>query len=135
MKKFKSILTIVMVVCMLFSSTSTVAFAEEPSMNVDVDAIIGDLGIDFGSVEQELNALTAEVKSYVDGLVNMIMEDETYRNIATAIIAILAVLLFPVIIALIFIAYVGIAMMVICAGALTAVVELLMGIVSKFIVL
>lgn len=135
MKNIKSILMMVMIVCMMLSATSVVAFAEESAEGMNIEAILGELGVDFSSIEQELAALTAEAKGYIDGIVNMIMEDETYRSIATAVLAILAVLLFPVIIALIFIAYVTIAMMIIFAGALTAVVELLVGIVSQFIVL
>ena len=58
---------------------------------------------------------------------NFIASNETYKNIATAFVAILAILLIPVLIALAIIAYVAMAVTIWVVGALMSMIEAIIG--------
>ena len=61
------------------------------------------------------------------------MNDETYSNVFTAILAVLALLAIPIIIGAVVVVYVAIGAMIIFAGALTAIVELFLGMLPAFV--
>ncbi len=65
-----------------------------------------------------------------------ITSNETYKNIATAILAVLAILIVPFLVALLVIAYVAMAAIITIAGALTSLAESIITVVvgAMFIV-
>ena len=84
------------------------------------------------TASQELFALVDELKEEIFGLVkdiwNFICSNETYKNIATAVVAVVAILLIPIIIALAVIAYIAMAVTIWVAGALMSLIEAIIAI-------
>ena len=110
--------------------------AETSTPTLEIDAIEQLLGVDLGFVD-EIQAKLTELKTtlfgYVDKVVNFIKSNETYKNIAKAILAVIAILLFPVFIGLIVVVYVTIGGMILFAGALVGIVEIIMSIAASMI--
>ncbi len=90
--------------------------------------------------EEELNGLFAEMGAIlvdikddfvevVNGIINFIASNETYKSIAGIVLAILGVLFIPILVAVLVIAYIAIAAIVIVATALVSFLELLIGII------
>ncbi len=111
--------------------TTTEGDSEENTENGDESDTTGD----FLSQYLPIDALT-ELKDalfgFVEQMFNFIANNETYSSIATAALAVLAVLAIPVVFAGIVIVYAAIGGMVIIAGALTAVVEVFFEMVPSF---
>lgn len=140
MKRFTSILMILMIMLTFMSTASLAAYAEDgaetSTPTLEIDAIEQLLGVDLGFVD-EIQAKLTELKTtlfgYVDRVVNFIKSNETYKNIAKAILAVIAILLFPVFIGLIVVVYVTIGGMILFAGALVGIVEIIMSIAASMI--
>lgn len=140
MKRFTSILMILMIMLTFMSTASLAAYAEDGAETstpaLEIDAIEQLLGVDLGFVD-EIQAKLTELKTtlfgYVDKVVNFIKSNETYKNIAKAILAVIAILLFPVFIGLIVVVYVTIGGMILFAGALVGIVEIIMSIAASMI--
>lgn len=140
MKRFTSILMILMIMLTFMSTVSLAAYAEDgaetSTPTLEIDTIEQLLGVDLGFVD-EIQAKLTELKTtlfgYVDRVVNFIKSNETYKNIAKAILAVIAILLFPVFIGLIVVVYVTIGGMILFAGALVGIVEIIMSIAASMI--
>ena len=124
MKHLVYIFMIVVLVCTVFTLTSVSVFAEgeAPAQGQSVD-----------SLKQDLGELKDELVRAVKNLWDFIMDNETYKNVFKAIVAIIAFLLLPLIVAVLFVAYLAIAGMTIVAAALTSVIEMIIRIVAKFL--
>lgn len=146
MKRFASFVLIFIFVASLFVATSMTIFAEDTVENIpapeeqtdltwnNLSAAIKNIDVtDMNSIKAAYNTLKGVLKSYYHKLVTFIKSNETYSDIATAILGILAFITFPIIIGLIVIAYITIGAMILFAGALTAVVELVLGVVSTLV--
>ena len=140
MKRFTSILMILMIMLTFMSTASLAVYAEDGAENstptLEIDAIEQLLGVDLSFVDEiqaKLTELKATLFGYVDKVVNFIKSNETYKNIAKAILAVIAVLLFPVFIGLIVVVYVTIGGMILFAGALVGIVEIIMSIAASMI--
>lgn len=89
--------------------------------------------LDLSDIKGTLSSLKDKLFGFVKDIIAKIMSNETYKNVATAIGAVLAFIFLPIIIGLIIVAYVAIGAMVLVAGALVAVVEIFVSIFSGFI--
>lgn len=131
---------ILMIMLTFMSTASLVAYAEDgaetSTPTLEIDTIEQLLGVDLSFVD-EIQAKLTELKTtlfgYVDKVVNFIKSNETYKNIAKAILAVIAILLFPVFIGLIVVVYVTIGGMILFAGALVGIVEIIMSIAASMI--
>ncbi len=140
MKRFTSILMIFILMLTFMSTTSVVAYAEDggaaSTPELDISAIEQLLGVDLAFVD-EIKAKLTELKDtlfgYVYKVIDFIKSNETYTNIAKVILAIIAILLFPVFIGLIVVVYVTIGAMILFAGALVGIVEIIMAIAASMI--
>lgn len=140
MKRFTSILMIFVLMLTFMSTASVVAYAEDgqtdSSSGFELSMIEQLLGVDLTFVD-EIKAKLTELKDtlfgYVHKVVDFIKSNETYTNIAKAILAVFAILLFPVFIGLIVVVYVTIAAMILFAGALVGIVEIIMVIAASMI--
>ena len=81
----------------------------------------------------DLTRLKDALWGFVVDVWDFILNDETYTNILTAILAVLALLVIPFIIGAVVVVYVAIGAMVIFAGALTAIIEMIIGMIPAFI--
>ncbi len=144
MKRITSFILVIMMISSLFVGTSITAFAEgeqAPSNEVQSRLTFDDLwkaiaGIklnDMNTIKAAYDTLVGVLKGYFDHYVAIIKGNPTYTKIAKIVITILGIILFPIVIALILIAYITIGAMILFAGALTAVVELVLGIVSTLV--
>ncbi len=140
MKRFTSILMIFILMLTFMSTTSVVAYAEDggagSTPELDVSAIEQLFGVDLAFVD-EIKAKLTELKDtlfgYVYRVIDFIKSNETYTNIARVILAIIAILLFPIFIGLIIVVYVTIGAMILFAGALVGIVEIIMAIAASMI--
>lgn len=132
MKKIFSILLVMTFVFSAFAVCPVFAAGEAesatPSLGLDLN-----LDIDLSDIKGTLSSLKDKLFGFVKDIIAKIMSNETYKNIATAIGAVLAFIFLPIIIGLIIVAYVAIGAMVLVAGALVAVVEIFVSIFSGFI--
>lgn len=80
---------------------------------------------------EALGRLKDALFSFVERLWDFIMSDETYSNVATAVLAVLGILAIPVVVGVVVVIYGIIGGMIIVAGALTAVVELFLGMIGN----
>ena len=132
----------ILMIMLTFMSTASLAVyaedgAEASTPTLEIDAIEQLLGVDLSFVDEiqaKLGELKATLFGYVDKVVNFIKSNETYKNIAKAILAVIAVLLFPVFIGLIVVVYVTIGGMILFAGALVGIVEIIMSIAASMII-
>lgn len=130
MKRTVSIILIVMMVCSMFAMMSVGAFAEGTGETATEQAS-GALAQALEKVKsfipmEMLNEFKNEIISYVKELWAFIQSDETYKNIATAILAILAILFIPIIIAVVVIIYTIAALVAAISSALVAIIQLIL---------
>ena len=124
MKKFLSFLLVMTFVFSAFAACPVFAAGEAESASPSLD---------LGDIKGTLSSLKDKLFGFVKDIIAKIMSNETYKNVATAIGAVLAFIFLPIIIGLIIVAYVAIGAMVLVAGALVAVVEIFVSIFSGFI--
>ncbi len=124
MKKMFSILLIMTFIFSTFAVCPVLAAGEAESASPSLD---------LSDIKGTLASLKDKLFGFVKDIIAGIMSNETYKNIATAIGAVLAFIFLPIIIGLIIVAYVAIGAMVLVAGALVAVVEIFVSIFSGFI--
>ncbi len=124
MKKFLSFLLVMTFVFSAFAACPVFAAGEAESASPSLD---------LSDIKGTLSSLKDKLFGFVKDIIAKIMSNETYKNIATAIGAVLAFIFLPIIIGLIIVAYVAIGAMVLVAGALVAVVEIFVSIFSGFI--
>lgn len=114
---------IAVLVCTVFTLTSMTVFAAEGAPETEAAE---------PSVKEQLVGLKDELVGAIKDLWSFIMDNKTYKNIFTAIVAIIAFLLLPIIIGVFFVAYLIIAAMTIVAAALSSAIQMIIGIVAKF---
>lgn len=86
-------------------------------------------------VEATINDVKDKLFGVVDEIWNFIASNETYKNIATAICAVVAFICIPIVIGAVVLAYIAIGAIVVVAGALTTVIELILGMLLGFTML
>ena len=144
MKRFASFVLMFIMVASLCVGMSITVFATEeqaPESGEQVKLTWDDLGVainnidltNMDSIKAAYNTLTAVLKGYYNDVVTLIKSNKTYSEIATAVLGILAFIAFPIIVGLIVVVYVAIGAMILFAGALTAIVELVLGMVSTIV--
>lgn len=144
MKRFISILFVFIFIISAFSVTGVTAFAAEE----------GEMGEFIGSVQEntsvymekltglleslksyvpmeKIEALKAELTTWVKAIWGFISSNQTYKNIFTAIAAIIVFLLLPIVIGLILVAYAIMAGMIMFGGALVAVAQVFIEMLIK----
>ncbi len=142
MKRLVYVFMIIALLCTVMTITSISVFAEDVSDEVVEGA--GDVTTDKPAdapvedkkeptIQEQLAGLKDKLFGYVKRVWKFIMNDETYKNIFTAVVAVLAFLMLPVIVALVVIAYVSLAAITMVSAALISVIEILMTIVAKFV--
>ena len=94
------------------------------------DNLLGALG-EF-KLGTSLDELKGTLFGFVEKMWSFITSNETYKNIATALVAILAFLVIPVVLGLVVVAYVAGAMVVVVSSALMTVVEVLIKTLMDF---
>ena len=102
----------------------------EPSED-ETDPIVGffESFLPIDALENLKNALFG----FVGQLWAFIQNDETYSNIATAILAILALIAIPIIIGVVVVIYAIIGAMIIFAGALKSVIEMILSMLPSIV--
>ena len=137
MKKFLSVLFIFIFVFSAFSAMSLSVFAEDDFMG----SIQEGTSVNMGNLTELLKSLEAyvpmekiaEVKNELTTTVKavwmFIQSKETYKNIFTAIVAVLAFLFLPILIGLVIVVYAIMAGMIMMGGALVEVVKILLQII------
>ena len=144
MKRFASLILIFILVLSMFVGTAVTVFATDeqaPHPELETKMTWDDFVLaidninytDLSTVTNVYNVFIAMLKGYYNDLVTFIESNETYSDIATAILGILAFITFPIVVGIIIVIYIAIGAMILFAGALTAVVELVLGIVSSFV--
>ena len=131
MKRFVSILFIFIFVFSAFSAMSISAFAEDDFAGSVQDGAaenIGKLTELLKSLEEyvpteELEKIKSELTTTVKAVWLFIQSDETYKNIFTAIVGVLAFLFLPILIGLVIVVYAIMAGMIMMGGALVEVVK------------
>ncbi len=85
------------------------------------------------SASEELMGLVGKLKDEIFGLIedvfNFITSNETYKNIATAIIGVLAILIVPFLVAVLVVVFVAMAAVITISSALISLVEAITGLV------
>ena len=156
MKRLISALLILMLVLSMFTISSMLVFAEgEGEGSTENEETLpegGDTGSDSeaedkeekdpGFLEseemQELTGLVGEIKTILGEVKNefvgvfnevkaFIASNETYKNIFTAILACLAIVFLPFLVAIMVLGYIAIAVIVLISSALMSVVEFVVG--------
>lgn len=94
----------------------------EPGSEEELNGLLAEMGAILGDIKDDF----VEV---VNGIINFIASNETYKSIAGIVLAILGVLFIPILVAVLVIAYIAIAAIVIVATALVSFLELLIGII------
>ncbi len=154
MKNVTSIILILVLICTLVSLMSVPAFAEEGAATPGEESTeVTPPAQDESAAEEGgfIDGLLEKVKGFVtaeklaslkeqlfalpEKLVSFVKNAATYENIATLIVAIAAIITIPIIFGLVIVAYITIGAMILFAGALTAVVEIILTILTGLIVL
>ncbi len=125
MKRFTSILMIFILMLTVMSTTSVMASAADGNVEVQSDA-----GDDMGTL---LTELKVAVKELALEIINFIKSEETYKNIATAILAVLAILFLPLILGVVVIVFVAIVAMESFVGAMVKIVEIILTLIPSLI--
>lgn len=144
MKRFISILLIALIACSALSVMTISAFAEEAGNNVVDDALANT-----GKVTDTLKGVLEKVKAYVPmdelmkfkdeatafvkALIVFVKSEETYKNIATAILGVLAFIFIPIIIGIVVAAYIAAALMTVCASVIVKIAEVVLGLIIGMI--
>ena len=127
MKKLGYIFLIAVIIVSLFATMAISSYAEEDVATGD-EVQEGEL-----STKEELLALKEELFGVVKELWAFIQNDDTYRNVFTAILAVLAFLILPVVIALVVTVYISMGAVIIVAGALTDAMALFISLVARYL--
>lgn len=141
MKRFVSILFIFIFVFSAFSAMSISAFAEDDFAGSVQDGAaenIGKLTELLKSLEEyvpteELEKIKSELTTTVKAVWLFIQSDETYKNIFTAIVGVLAFLFLPILIGLVIVVYAIMAGMIMMGGALVEVVKVFLEILISML--
>ncbi len=144
MKRFISILLIALIACSAFSVMAISAFAEETG-----NKVVDDTLANTGKVTDTLNGVFEKVKAYVPmdelmkfkneatvfvkALILFVKSEETYKNIATAILGVLAFIFIPIIIGIVVAAYIAATLMTVCASVIVKIAEIVLGIIIGMI--
>lgn len=134
MKRFISIVLIMTLFVSIFAVSSIQSFAAESGENTKIEEKTSAIRSFLKDVPlgDKLLSLLDTVLGYCKQLVRFIRSNETYKNIATAVLAVLAFLAIPILLGVLVVVYAAIGAMVVFAGALTAVAEIFLGMVPKF---
>ena len=97
---------------------------EETPEEDDNSNPINDFLAEYLPVEA-LGDLKDTLFGFIDDVWDFIMSEESYQNLATGALAVLALFMIPILIGLVVVVYVAIGAMIIFASALTAVLELI----------
>ena len=125
MKRFTSILMIFILMLTVMSTTSVMVSAADGNVEVQSDA-----GDDMGSL---LTELKVAVKELAWEIINFIKSEETYKNIATAILAVLAILFLPLILGVVVMVFVAIVAMESFVGAMVKIAEIILSVIPSLI--
>ena len=97
---------------------------EETPEDDDNSNPINDFLAEYLPVEA-LGDLKDTLFGFIDDVWDFIMSEESYQNLATGALAVLALFMIPILIGLVVVVYAAIGAMIIFASALTAVLELI----------
>ena len=106
------------------SSTEEAPSDEAPDVD-ELSGLFGDLG-------KALTDLKDEFVGIVQTWIDFIKSDETYTNIATIILAALAVIFIPILVALLVVVYIIAAIVITVASALGGLVDITTNLVARF---
>lgn len=118
MKRFIFILLILITLCSVFTFS---IFAEGETSDYDTGVQAG------ANAAQALNEAKEELWGFLEQTWNFIMSDETYKNIATAILGILAIIFIPIIAGVIVFVYMILAVVALILDLYIWAFELLFG--------
>ena len=118
MKRFIFILLILITLCSVFTVS---IFAEGETSDYDTGVQAG------ANAAQALNEAKEELWGFLEQTWNFIMSDETYKNIATAILGILAIIFIPIIAGVIVFVYMILAVVALILDLYIWAFELLFG--------
>lgn len=96
--------------------------APEPGSEEELNGLFAEMGAILGDIKDDF----VEV---VNGIIDFIASNETYKSIAGIVLAVLGVLFIPILVAVLVIAYVAIAAIVVVATALMSLLELIIAII------
>ena len=147
MKRFVSVIFIMLLTLSLLTTLGMSAFAAETpdgagELTDNVTTGVGQFTkVLEGLLEQakgflpmeKLEAVKNEMVITVKAIWVFIQNDETYKNVFTAIAAILAFIFIPIIIGVLVVAYLIIAIMIVFAGVLVKIVEVILSILVGFL--
>ncbi|MBQ9978928.1 MAG: hypothetical protein IJP20_03965 [Clostridia bacterium] len=144
MKRFVSILFVFIFIISAFSVTGVTAFAaEEGGMGEFIGSVQENTSVYMekltGLLEslksyvpmEKIEALKSELTAWVKAIWGFISSNQTYKNIFTAIAAIIVFLLLPIVIGLIVVAYAIMAGMIMFGGALVSVAQVFIEMLIK----
>ncbi len=94
-------------------------FLESEEMQ-ELTGLVGEIKTILGEVKNEFVGVFNEVKAFIES-------NETYKNIFTAILACLAIVFLPFLVAIMVLGYIAIAVIVLISSALMSVVEFVVG--------
>ena len=130
MKRFVSLLLIIMMISsvMALASVSVLAAGGSATDSIPGDSQLqGLLAKVKGYVPLEkLEELKNELTLYVKALILFIKSEETYKNIATTVLAILAFLFIPIIIGVIVVVYLAAALMAAVSTVVIGIVQVIL---------
>lgn len=140
MKRFASFILIFVLVCAMFGTVSASVFAEEATPETAVAEGSGLIDTLLAKVRGFVTAeKLAELKTLLFSLptkmLNFIKSAFTLESLPMLLAGVAAVIFVPIVFGLMVIAFVTIGAMIVFAGALTAIVEVLLTILSGFIAL
>ena len=95
----------------------------EPTDEEEIKGLFAELGTVLGEVKDEFVGMFKDLLAFIGN-------NETYSTIAGVLLAVIAILFIPLIIALLVIGYIAIAMIVVVSSALMSLIEL---VVSTFV--
>ena len=96
--------------------------APEPGSEEEIQGLFAELVKVLGDIKNDFVEI-------VQGIVNFISDNETYKSIAGIVLAVLGALFIPILVAVLAIAYIAIAAIVIVSTALVSLLELLIGLI------
>ncbi|MGM9631892.1 MAG: hypothetical protein ACI3XL_02225 [Eubacteriales bacterium] len=140
MKRFASFILIFVLVCAMVGTVSASVFAEEATPGAAVSEGSGLIDTLLAKVRGFVTAeKLAELKTLLFSLpakmLNFIKSAFTLESLPMLLAGVAAVIFVPIVFGLVVIAFVTIGAMIVFAGALTAIVEVLLTILSGLIAL
>jgi putative effector of murein hydrolase LrgA (UPF0299 family) len=129
MKRFVSLLLIILMISSVMAVMSISVFAADGAESaIPGSSQIKDL-LDKVKAYVPLDTLKEfknELELYVKALIVFIKSEETYKNIATAILAVLAFLFIPIVIGVVVIVYLAAALMAAVSTVVVGIVEVIL---------